>query len=87
MKNIENNMTLSEAQLQQVITYTTGRMETKTVSHLPIVRAYLKKMNVIQIMDDLMPTERQISPGIIVAGLITDALSGRSPLYRLEKFS
>ncbi len=82
MDKIENNLTLNKEQLQQIVELS-GNIKSDKVCHRPIVRAYLQKLDIIRMMNELMPTDRQIEPGIIVAGLISDVLSGRSPLYRL----
>ena len=56
------------------------------VQHLPIVKAYADKIGVVEVINQLVPTEMAIDPGTIVLGMILDTLSGRSPLYRLEEF-
>ncbi len=33
-----------------------------------------------------LPTEMEVDPGTIVLGRVMDTLSGRSPLYHLERF-
>src|SRR5262252_5091989 len=54
--------------------------------HLPIVKAYADKIGVVEVINQLVPTEVGVEPGTIVLGMILDTLSGRSPLYRLEEF-
>src|SRR5438132_3078750 len=61
-------------------------IETYQVPHLPIVKAYADKIGVVEVINQLVPTEMAIDPGTIVLGMILDTLSGRSPLYRLEEF-
>ena len=61
-------------------------IEAYQVQHLPIVKAYADKIGVVEVINQLVPTEMAIDPGTIVLGLILDTLSGRSPLYRLEEF-
>ena len=61
-------------------TITTARLD-----HLPIVAQYLRQLRLVEIVNDLVPMEREIEPGIIVLGAVLDTLSGRSPLYHLEK--
>jgi transposase len=61
-------------------------IEAYQVHHLPIVKAYADKMGLVEVMNQVVPTEMAIDPGTIVLGMILDTLSGRSPLYRLEEF-
>lgn len=61
-------------------------IEAYHVQHLPIVKAYTDKIGVVEMINQLVPTEMAIDPGTIVLGMILDTLSGRSPLYRLEEF-
>ena len=55
------------------------------VDHLPIIAQYLRTLGLVKIINDLVPVEMAVEPGLIVLGLILDTLSGRSPLYHLEK--
>ena len=61
-------------------------IEAYQVQHLPIVKAYADKIGLVEVINQIVPTEMAIDPGTIVLGLILDTLSGRSPLYRLEEF-
>src|SRR5262245_64789487 len=61
-------------------------IEAYQVQHLPIVKAYADKIGLVEVINQLVPTEMAIDPGTIVLGMILDTLSGRSPLYRLEEF-
>jgi transposase len=61
-------------------------IEAYPVQHLPIVKAYADKIGVVEVINQIVPTEMAIDPGTIVLGMILDTLSGRSPLYRLEEF-
>lgn len=56
------------------------------VRHLPIVRTYLERMKIPGIIDQALDCEMGQSPGRVVMGLVTDILSGRSPLYRIKEF-
>src|SRR2546421_12690101 len=60
-------------------------IEAYPVQHLPIVKAYADKIGVVEVINQLAPTELVIDPGTMVLGMILDTLSGRSPLYRLEE--
>jgi transposase len=55
------------------------------VDHLPIIAHYLRSLGLVEIINGLVPVEMEVEPGIIVLGLVLDTLSGRSPLYHLEK--
>ena len=61
-------------------------IEAYPVQHLPIVKAYADKIGLVEVINQLVPTEIAVDPGTIVLGMILDTLSGRSPLYRLEEF-
>src|SRR3989442_13976259 len=61
-------------------------IEAYQVQHLPIVKAYADKIGLVEVINQLVPTEMAVDPGTIVLGMILDTLSGRSPLYRLEEF-
>jgi transposase len=55
------------------------------VRFLPIVSAYARTLGVVEEIDRLCGHERGISPGRIVLALMVDALSGRTPLFRLPQ--
>lgn len=57
------------------------------VTFLPIVSAYVKKIGIVEEIDRLCNMESDVRPGHVVSLMIMDTLSGRSPLYRLEKFA
>jgi transposase len=61
-------------------------IEAYPVHHLPIVKAYADHLGLVEMINQLVPTEMEVDPGTIVLGMILDTLSGRSPLYRLEDF-
>ncbi len=56
------------------------------VQFLPIVKDYARQINLVETINQLVDTEMELQPGIIVLGMVLDTLSGRSPLYRLEDF-
>lgn len=56
------------------------------VGFLPIVAAFVKKIGVAEEVDRLCAMESDVRPGIVVSAMILDTLSGRSPLYRFERF-
>jgi transposase len=56
------------------------------VGFLPIVTAYAARIGLVDEIDRLLHCEMEVSPGRVVLAMILDALSGRSPLFRLEEF-
>lgn len=56
------------------------------VDYHPIIRAYMQRLGLVELINDRVGGEMAVKPGLIVAGMIQDTLSGRSPLYRLEEF-
>jgi transposase len=56
------------------------------VAHLPMVKAYADKLDLVGLINDCVPTEMDVDAGTIVLGLVLDTLSGRSPRSRLEEF-
>ena len=61
-------------------------IESFDVRHLPIFRACLEKLNVVDIIDRCLECNMQFSPGRIVLGLVLDVLTGRTPLFRVMDF-
>lgn len=61
-------------------------IEADQVHHLPIVKAYADKIGLVEMVNQLVPTEMAVDPGTIVLGMILETLSGRSPLYRWQDF-
>ena len=55
------------------------------VDHLPIIGSYARRLKLVEIVNQLVPTQMAVEPGVIVLGMVLDTLSGRSPLYHLEK--
>ena len=56
------------------------------VGFLPVVSAYATRIGLVEEIDRLLDCEMEVSPGRAVLAMILDALSGRSPLCRLEQF-
>jgi len=54
--------------------------------HLPIIRAFCDKLELIEEIDKRISGDMETSPGRVVLAMIQDALSGRSPLFRLKEF-
>ena len=57
-----------------------------TPAHLPIVKEYASRMELVKIVDEALSCGMKVSPGTILLGLVMNVLSGRSPLYRVEEF-
>ena len=63
-----------------------NQMKISRPDHLPVVAAFCRRINLINIIDRIVPNEMEVSVGTLVQGMVLDTLSGRSPLYRLEEF-
>jgi len=57
-----------------------------SLSHLPIVGEYARRMGFVEAIDNSLKSGMHISPGTVILGLVMDVLCGRSPLYRVEEF-
>lgn len=55
------------------------------VRFLPIVSAYARSLGLVEEVDRLCGSKRGVSDGQVVLALVLDALSGRSPLFRLPQ--
>ena len=47
-------------------------IEAYQVQHLPIVKAYVDKIGLVAVINQLVPTEMEVDPGTIVLGLVLD---------------
>ncbi len=56
------------------------------VNWLPVVRAFIERIELQSTVDRLVPGETAGSASQVVMGLVMDALSGRMPLFRLQEF-
>jgi transposase len=63
------------------------KMKISQADHLPIVVAFLDRMGVSVTVNSAVPTEMAVDLGSVVKLMVLDTLSGRSPLYRLERFA
>jgi transposase len=61
-------------------------IEVYDVYHLPIIKAYADKIDLVNTINRLVPTRMEIDPGTLVLAMVLDALSGRHPLYRIDSF-
>lgn len=55
------------------------------VRFLPIISAYAGTLGLVEEVDRLSGSKRGVSDGQVVLALVLDALSGRSPLFRLPQ--
>jgi transposase len=60
--------------------------ETYTHGYLPIAAAYCRSLNLVELINEMVPSEMELSPGLLVKTMVLDTLSGRSPIYRLREF-
>jgi len=63
-----------------------GDVGSFTLAHLPIVKAYARRMGFVEMIDRALPGGMHASPGKVLLGLVMNVLCGRSPLYRVEEF-
>jgi len=54
--------------------------------HLPIAAAYCRRLGIVDVVNDIVASQMDVQPGIVVQAMVLDTLSGRSPLYRLKDF-
>ena len=54
--------------------------------HLPGAAAYCRRLGVVDIVNDIVASQMDLQPGVVVQAMVLDTLSGRSPLYRLKEF-
>lgn len=54
--------------------------------HLPIAAAYCRRLGVVEMVNDIVSSQMDVQPGVVVQTMVLDTLSGRSPLYRLKDF-
>ena len=62
------------------------QMQIARADHLPVIAAFCRRISLTETINRIVPTEMEVSVGIIIQGMILDTLSGRSPLYRLAGF-
>jgi len=64
----------------------TDQMTFTEARHLPIVKQYAKRLNLVETINRLVDTQMELSPGMAILAMVLDTLSGRTPLYRLMEF-
>jgi hypothetical protein len=53
---------------------------------LPIVKASADTMGVVEVSNQVVPTEMAVDPGTSVLGMLLDPLRGRRPVSRVDEF-
>ncbi len=61
-------------------------IEVHDVYHLPIIKAYADRIDLVGTINRLVPSRMNIDPGTLVLAMVLDAVSGRHPLYRIDSF-
>jgi transposase len=64
-----------------------SEMQITQAEHLPLVATFLERMGLAAVVNAAVPTEMAVDLGSVVKLMVLDTLSGRSPLYRLERFA
>jgi transposase len=60
--------------------------EIYTHGHLPAAAAYCRRLGLVELVNQLVPSQMHLQPGLLVQAMVLDTLSGRTPLYRLQQF-
>ena len=64
----------------------TEQMTFTNARHLPIVKEYAKRINLVETINEIVGSQMDLSPGMAILAMVLDTLSGRTPLYRLTEF-
>ena len=64
----------------------TEQMTFTDARHLPIVKQYAKRINLVETINHIVDSQMDLSPGMAILAMVLDTLSGRTPLYRLTEF-
>jgi len=64
-----------------------GKMNITQVGHLPVVAQFCRRIGLADVVNAAVPTQMAVDVGTVVQLMVLDTLSGRSPLYRLERFA
>ena len=64
-----------------------GKMNITQVGHLPVVAEFCRRIGLADVVNAAVPTQMTVDVGTVVQLMVLDTLSGRSPLYRLERFT
>jgi len=55
-------------------------------SFLPIAAAYCRRLGLVELVNNMISTQMELKPGLVVQAMVLDVLSGRNPLYLVEGF-
>lgn len=61
-------------------------LKVKDVDHLAVIAAFCRRINLVETVNKIIPTNMAVDLGTMVLVMVLDTLSGRSPLYRLSEF-
>jgi len=64
-----------------------GKMNITQVGHLPVVAQFCRRIGLADVVNAAVPTQMAVDVGTVAQLMVLDTLSGRSPLYRLERFA
>ena len=64
-----------------------NKMNISQSGHLPVVAEFCRRIGLADTVNNAVPTEMAVDVGTVVQFMVLDTLSGRSPLYRLERFA
>ena len=64
-----------------------NEMNISQAGHLPVMAAFCKRIGLAEVVNAAVPTQMTVDVGTVVQLMVLDTLSGRSPLYRLERFA
>jgi len=56
------------------------------MDHIPAIAQMCHQIGLIDTINENIPCNTDIDPGTLVLGMVCDVLSGRSPLYKVDKF-
>lgn len=62
----------------------TEQMTFTDARHLPIVKQYAKRINLVETINPLVGSQMDLSPGMAILAMVLDTISGRTPLYRFR---
>ncbi|NBK25456.1 MAG: IS1634 family transposase, partial [Spirochaetia bacterium] len=57
-----------------------------THASLPVAAAYCRTLDLMGVVNRIVPSSMRLSPGLAVVAMVMDVLSSKNPLYRVEQF-
>jgi transposase len=61
-------------------------IEVSDVHHLTIIKSFAERIDLVNTINQLVPSNMEVDPGTVVLAMVLDTLSGRHPLYRIDSF-